>query len=104
MLRSGVIGSIIGAQGRQAIANLRTARKRVENGASVGVLGIAPSPYRRVIPILQPFVIVLDLFTVIDFHDWFLRSLRDGGRIVRDGKKKSNWRSKERESRGWKKV
>jgi hypothetical protein len=88
MLRSRVIDSIIGVQGRQAIANLRTAWKRVENGASVGVLGIAPSPYRRVIPILQPFVIVLDLFTVIDFHDWFLRSLRDGGRIVRDGKKR----------------
>src|SRR6266446_9954133 len=88
MLRSRVIDSIIGVQGRQAIANLGTTGKRVENGTSVGVLGIAPSPYRRVIPILQPLVIVLDLFAVIDFYNWFLRSLRDGRRIVRDGKKR----------------
>src|ERR1700688_3771965 len=88
MLRSRVIDRIMGAPGRQWIGNLGTAGKRVENGTCVGVLCIAPSPYRRVIPILQPLVIVLDLFAVIDFHNWFLRSLGDGRRIERDGKKR----------------
>ena len=87
LLRS-VLHSGIAAEGGKAIANQLTAGKRVENGTSVGILRIAPAPYRRVVPILQPLVIVLNPYAVIGFHNWFLRSLRDGGCLFRDGQKR----------------
>ena len=87
MLRIEVSDISIGAQGRQAIADLLTAWKRVEKGTSVGILGVTPGAYRRVVPIFEPLVVVLDLFAVVGFHGWFPGSVRDGGSFIGDGKK-----------------
>jgi hypothetical protein len=58
MLSIEVSDRSIGVEGRQAIADLLTAWKRVEDGTGVGILSVAPGAYRRVVPIFEPLVVL----------------------------------------------